>query len=1458
MRGGCMLAKYRISKLCAAIISVIYSPCAFCVDIKDDQVLVVNNETFNSTINIGDSSKGTLIISNGGRVTTNTITIGINGGDGVVEVIDGGILSVQTKNGIGHNGLHIGGAIKGQGEGTAYGSLLISGKESRVEFNGESAQDIFLGDRYGTGTISIVNGGKVLNNVEQSSIRIGSGLASGSTDKQGTGYVSVNGEGSSLWSVGNIFVGVPTPGTLDVSSGGLVHTQKSIGVGTQKNSIVTDNYLTVRGDNSVVRAEGNIDIGGWNRGTAVVSDNGLLEADVITVANIGVLASMGELAIGARDGEAAVSPGVIDTSMLLLSERGKLTLNHTSDNYLLYVPYINSSGLINVLSGTTTLAGSTAGGTISISPPGRLIVSEQKNIGSSIYHNSTFSMNGGALEINTTHDWRFINTINGQGTLYVNTDGNHFYFYSSSLSANFNGILDLKNTYFTLSNTNTAALGGSVLTLGSGSVAYAEKDQQSIEGLRFDGGTLVYNQVSPGNSLIETEVHTTGSMDISGSGIVQITTGVVTNDLPTPETHIPLMAQDEANTLVRLASGETVIGSGGNLALTDHAGGIITSSVATNITQSGNTVAQGTYDYRLTGGENNDGLYVNYGLKTVELLGNGDNSLLLTSEGRTGSSADLSASLTGSGDLAIDTGTGNIVSLSNMENSYTGSTTVRSGTLRMDNDNVLGNTSSLQLAKNTSLDMNGHSQTLGALNTVSNSSVSISSGELTLSEGGTSGGSLAGEGALKLSAGTLNILGDNNDLRATTTIGTSATASLNSVAGLGVGDIITAGVLELHGVSGRLANNLSEAGSLMVQDGSDVRLTGNNSLFSGNIKVQDGSTLTLSRTEQLGNATVLLDGVMKVDSGSDWQFSNMLSGTGSLEKSGAGTLTLTTDAAAYTGRTDITAGGFVLGAADAPVTLQSQQVNIANQAYLAGNGGTDGSVDNAGTLFVGHPAASAERQAKTAPRSDGGRFSVGGDLKNSGYVYVGRAGETAGKELVVKGNYTGDGGTLFFNTILAGDDSFTDHMRVEGDTSGTTRVSVKNAGGTGARTLNGIELIHIKGASEGEFIQEGRIVAGAYDYSLVRGDAQYRGNWYLTSRLPDVPVNPAESQPPAVPGKPVEPVNPVNPGAPVEHPGIDSLRPEAGSYTANLAAAKNMFITRLHDRTGGTSYTDEKGKYQKSSLWMRNQAAHSRSRDTSGQLSMQGNRYVIQMGGDLAHWCDAGIGSLHFGVMAGYGNSNNKSRSSATGYTARGSVKGYTSGLYGTWFADENEKTGLYVDTWGLYSWFNSSVKGQGVAGEKYKAGGTIVSAESGYTFEMGTNEAKTTTFYLQPKAQVTWMGVTADEHRESNGTQVSYAGNENVQTRLGIRAAMEGQNDKAIPFQMYTEANWLKNSGDYAVVMNGAEVNQEGVKSIAELRVGLEATLSKSTHIRGNAGQQFGGNGYSDTSLTLGLNYSF
>ncbi|CNK01305.1 autotransporter protein [Yersinia mollaretii] len=1049
---------------------------------------------------------------------------------------------------------------------------------------------------------------------------------------------------------------------------------------------------------------------------------------------------------------------------------------------------------------------------------------------------------GSLLQLNNQNAVSFNNKLNGLGTMAVNTAGNAFDFTANAAQNAFNGVLALGHATFELALDNTAALVDATLKLGADSITTIGEGVQTIGGLVFDGGTAKFDTGTPGETVAKGSIHTTNEMDLRGAGTVEVNIGSIDNSQNQVNPLLPILEQDDTNTQLQLASSDTtVVGNGGNLVLKDQNGNVISDAVTADIAQGGTTVAKGTYDYRLTSGVDNDGLYVGYGLTEVELLGSGTDALSLYATNKTGNAADLSAKVTGSGDLAIDTGAGSTVSLSNLNNDYTGMTDVRNGSLQMLNDNVLGNTSLLSLAANTAFNMNGHSQTVGELNSAAGSSVNLNGGSLTLSQGGLSEGELTGSGELTIAADTLTVNGANNTLTATTTIASGAQALLNSAVGLGSGNIVNAGLLTLKGAAGQLANAISDAGSVVLEDNSDITLSGNNSLFSGLFDITNGSQLTASQAEHLGTAAVTNEGSLVLNSASDWLLANSITGSGTLTKNGNGTVSLT-QTAAYTGQTDINAGGLILGSSADPMTLASQQVNIADGAFMGGFGGVAGAIDNKGVLFVGNPTASTSSvSGRLAPASN--IFTVGTDLTNSGTVFIGNktsdGSGTTGNQLVVNGNYVGDNGLLHFNTALGDDNSATDSMIVNGNTSGTTNVSVDNAGGLGAKTLNGIELIQVNGQSDGDFVQSGRIVAGAYDYSLKRGAGQNAANWYLTSLSND----------------------PVNPGTP-DDLGEEDKRPEAGSYTANLASANNMFVTRLHDRLGETQYIDVlTGEQKVTSMWLRNEGGHNRSRDTSGQLKTQSNRYVMQLGGDIAQWSNDGLDRLHLGVMAGYGNSKSDTNA-RTGYKSKGSVDGYSTGVYSTWYANDEDKSGLYVDGWAQYSWFNNTVQGEGLATEEYKSKGITASVESGYTFKIGENKSKNETYFIQPKAQITWMGVKADDHTEANGTRVSGQGDGNIQTRLGLRSYMKGHhesdNGKDREFQPFVEANWIHNTKDFGTNMNAVEVTQAGAKNIGELKVGVEGQLNKQLNVWGNVGQQLGDKGYSDTAVMLGVKYNF
>ncbi|MBJ9257909.1 autotransporter outer membrane beta-barrel domain-containing protein [Citrobacter amalonaticus] len=548
----------------------------------------------------------------------------------------------------------------------------------------------------------------------------------------------------------------------------------------------------------------------------------------------------------------------------------------------------------------------------------------------------------------------------------------------------------------------------------------------------------------------------------------------------------------------------------------------------------------------------------------------------------------------------------------------------------------------------------------------------------------------------------------------------------------------------------------------------------------------------------------------------DFLLASQIYGAGEVNHVGSGITTLT-GANTYSGNTLVSKGTLRAGAENTFSAASDYLVNDGASLDLNGYSQTLNSLDLAGTATLSSPA---KVRAAFTPTI-----------------------------LTINGNYAGNNGLLALRTVLGDDLSATDKLVVRGDTSGTTRVSVTNAGGGGSQTVEGIPIVEVEGTSNGTFIKEGRIVAGAYDYNIIKKNNQ---NWHLTSEAIAEPLPPDEPAP----------ASPETPEQPVPQPGEHQYRPETGSYLANTLAANTLFATRLHDRLGETQYTDAlTGEQKVTSLWMRHVGGHNRFKDSSGQISIQSNRYVMQLGGDIAQWSTDGLDRWHLGLMAGYANSKSRSHSSLTGYTSRGEISGYSAGLYGTWYANDADKAGAYVDGWMLYNWFDNTVSGQGLASEKYDSDGITASVETGYTWKLAEFSERNA-LYIQPKAQVTWMDVQADTHVEKNGTRVVDKTDGNLQTRLGVKAYLQGHNamddGKDRTFQPFVEANWIHNTQNYSVQMDDINNDVKGSRNIGELKAGVEGQLTKNVTLWGNVAQQIGDNGYKDTQGMLGLKYSF
>ncbi|MFV8758361.1 autotransporter outer membrane beta-barrel domain-containing protein [Yersinia enterocolitica] len=471
-----------------------------------------------------------------------------------------------------------------------------------------------------------------------------------------------------------------------------------------------------------------------------------------------------------------------------------------------------------------------------------------------------------------------------------------------------------------------------------------------------------------------------------------------------------------------------------------------------------------------------------------------------------------------------------------------------------------------------------------------------------------------------------------------------------------------------------------------------------------------------------------------------------------------------------------------------------------------------------------------------------------------------------GNKLAINGDYSSEGGTLTFNSKLEGDDSETDSMLVKGNTSGHTKVKINNLGGQGAKTDLGILLIEVRGLSDGDFTQDGRNVAGAYEYFLRRGSEGDRNqNWYMISDAsqeknenmnPRPEVKGSEEQENPLRESIAVPLNKtVNENIPPKT-YQPVYRPENGSYIANLSMARNLFTSDLDNRSGNYKYKDAAtGEWRTSSMWIQTQGGIKQFGKTVDQLNIKGKYYSVQLGGDVAKWDVGTQGSGRIGMLAGMGKATNHSKSNITGYYSNGSVNGYNLGVYATWLTDQQNKTGLYIDTLAQYSWFNNAVNGQELAEEKYKSSGFTSSIESGYTFNIGSTEQLS--YFIQPNAKITWVGINAQTHTATNKDIINYTNRGQLITRIGAKTYLQTTNNSEQQFMPFIAINWLHQNHNTGTQFSGQGVENSS-KNSAEFKIGVESKIDQRLHAWANINHQIGNYNTSDTNALVGIKYAF
>ncbi len=923
----------------------------------------INSYTGGTTI-----SGGTLVASNvdalGSGDVTDNATLELNTGGDFDNAI-GGTGSVVKS---GDKTLTLSGANSYTGGTTISGGTLVA---SNVEALGS-------GDVTDNATLELNTGGDFANNIggTGSVVKSGDKTLTLSGTNSYTGGTTISGGTLVANNVEALGTGdVTNNATLELNTGGDFDNAIS-GSGQVVKS--GDKTLTLSGANSYSGATtisggtliathvnalgtGAID----NRASLLLDASGQFTVTDLTTESGGTLISDGTLV--ASNVEALGTGDVTDDAVLELNTGGDF------DNA------ISGSGQV-VKSGDDVLtlsgANSYSGGTL-ISD-GTLVASNVEALGTGDVTDDA------TLELNTGGD--FINNIGGTGRVEKSGDdkltlsGSNTYTGGTLISSGTLVANDV-NALGTGDVTDNATLmlntGGDFTNNigGTGRVEKSGDDALTLSGSNtYTGGTLI-----SGGTLVANDVNALGTGDITDNATLALN-AVGDFDNAISGSGKVEKSGDDALTLSgsNTYTGGTLISSGTLVASNVEALG--TGDVTDNATLELNT--SGTFDNAISGsgqvvksgdkmltlsGANSysGGTLISDGTlvaSNVESLGTGDVTNNATLELNTG--GDFTNNISGSGQV-VKSGD-DALALSGA-NSYTGGTLISSGTLVATNVDALG---SGDVTDNATLELN----TGGTFdNAISGSGQVVKSGDKTLTLSGSNtytGGTLISDGTLVASnvealgtgdvtdnatlelntSGTFDnvisgsgqvvksgddalTLSGSNTYRGGTTI-SGGTLVATSVEALGTGDVTDNATLALN-TGGDFINNIGGTGRVEKSGDQTLTLSGANS-YTGGTLISSG-TLVASNVNALGSGDVTDNAVLELNTGGT--FDNAISGSGQVEKSGDGTLTLS-GSNTYTGGTLISDGTLVasnveaLGSGDID-NYASLQLNASGQFVTA-------------------------------------------------------------------------------------------------------------------------------------------------------------------------------------------------------------------------------------------------------------------------------------------------------------------------------------------------------------------------------------------------------------------------------------------------------------------------------------------------------------------------------------------
>jgi len=926
-----------------------------------------------STLTLGSAgSNGTLQYTGTANTLAQNITV-TTSGTGAISNTGGGLLIVSgtlTKNGstlvLTSGSFKVTGQITGANGSTFNSDLDITGSANVIL---SATNNNYFGPTVVSGSSTLKNG--VANALPTNTI-----LTLGATSDAST-YINtydLSGGNQSIAGLASAGSGSEIVTTSAVSSATNTLTLTGTNVTETYGGVIKNGNgalaLTVNGGDEVLSG-GNTYTGATTINGGVLSITGSLGATAVTVNSGGALSGTGN----------GSTTGVIS---------GAVTVNGGGG-----IDFSKDGLILNTTTGTTTLT--LAGGLTLTS-------------GSNAATSSFLTFNGNSTGTDSIKDTSLI--LTGSGSVIVNINGN-------ALSS---------GTYNLITYTSeSVAAGSDNYTIGArpaGLVTLTVRDNTGADAVQLTvavtaypnlaywygayaqaSGTNTWGGFNATGPVTNWAANSAGTVDagqvpgavtdvvftaaqagssgpsLSGSAINSVLEMAYTiNSLTFDSTPASVNISGSALTIMALASGSGSLGYAAGTGIVDNSGSSPLTIANSTLTPANSQSWANNSSALLSISANVTGAAVSGSTTTLTLSGTGSGNTDI-------SGAIGDGSIGGTLTLAIsDSGVG--IAILSASNSYSGGTTLTSGTLQLGNAFALGSTAGSLAVNAGTVDLNGLSPTVGALSGSSGGLITLltSTGTSTLTTSSATSGTYAGvlsDGTgtlalIKAGSGTL-VLAGSNSYSGGTSISGGGELDVTSDSNLGAstGSITISGgstLATLSGstaiftttrsifLSGNSANTIDIRGSSIVTDngviqdltsggtftksGGGTLILGGTNTYTGNTTISNG-TLTIGGAGQLGSGSyagnIAITGTFIYDSSASQTLSGVISGAGAFTVQ-SGSLALTA-LNTYTGNTTISSGGILstgaTGTLPASGSVPSAIGDTGNSAtHLILDGGT--------------------------------------------------------------------------------------------------------------------------------------------------------------------------------------------------------------------------------------------------------------------------------------------------------------------------------------------------------------------------------------------------------------------------------------------------------------------------------------------------------------------------------------